>query len=298
MKLDPDNIVDKDKKFTDDVKLDQNAPAEATFIRPAKGWMPVNLREVWTFRELLYFLVWRDVKVRYKQTIFGFAWSILQPFLMMLVFTLFFGILAKVPSQGIPYPLFTYTALLPWTMFANAINRASNCLVSENNLIQKVYFPRLLLPLSSIISPLLDFLIAFVVLIGLMIYYSYFPDINFLWMPAFLLLELLLALGVGLWLSAVNVEYRDVGFATPFLIQLWLFASPVIYSSDFVPPQYQVAYGLLNPMSGILEGFRWSLLGTKPPGMLLLVSTMIILAILVSGLFYFRRREKAFADVV
>jgi lipopolysaccharide transport system permease protein len=256
------------------------------------------VRELWAYRDLLYLFVWRDIKVRYKQTVFGFAWAIAQPLLMMIVFSLFFGILAKMPSQGIPYPLFTYSALLPWTLFASGITRASNSLVSESNLIQKVYFPRLLMPLASILSPLVDFLIAFVVLIGLMLYFGYLPGITMLWLPLFLILELMLALGVGLWLSATNVEYRDVAFLVPFLVQVWLFASPVIYSSNFVPERFQVAYGLINPMSGIIEGFRWAILGTEPPSYLLVASAGIVVAVLVSGAFYFRRRETAFADIV
>ena len=267
-------------------------------VRPLRGWLSIDLGELWRYRDLLYIFVWRDIKVRYKQTIFGVAWAIAQPLLMMIVFSLFFGTLAKVPSQGIPYPLFTYSALLPWTLFASGITRASNSLVSESNLIQKVYFPRLLMPLSSILSPLVDFLIAFVVLIGLMLYFGYLPGITMLWLPLLLILELMLALGVGLWLSAINVEYRDVAFLVPFLVQVWLFASPVIYSSNFVPERFQVAYGLINPMSGIIEGFRWAILGTEPPSYLLVASAGIVVAVLVSGAFYFRRREKAFADVV
>lgn len=267
-------------------------------IRPIRGWVALDLRELWAHRELLYFFTWRDIKVRYKQTALGLAWAIIQPLFMMVIFSLFFGILAKVPSQGIPYPLFTYSALLPWTLFASGITRASNSLTSETNLIQKVYFPRLLMPLASILSPLVDFLIAFVVLIGLMLYFGYYPSITMLWLPLFLILELMLALGVGLWLSAINVEYRDVTHVVPFLVQLWLFASPVIYPSNFVPERFQVAYGLINPMSGIIEGFRWAILGTQPPSHLLIASVAIIIVILVSGAFYFRRREKAFADVV
>lgn len=267
-------------------------------VRPLRGWLSIDLGELWSYRDLLYIFVWRDIKVRYKQTIFGVAWAIAQPLLMMIVFSLFFGTLAKVPSQGIPYPLFTYSALLPWTLFASGITRASNSLVSENNLIQKVYFPRLLMPLASILSPLVDFLIAFVILIGLMLYFGYYPGIAMLWLPLLLILELMLALGVGLWFSAINVEYRDVAFLVPFLVQVGLFASPVIYSSNFVPERFHVAYGLINPMSGIIEGFRWAILGTAPPGYLLLASAGIIVAVLVSGAFYFRRREKAFADVV
>jgi len=267
-------------------------------VHPIRGWVPIDVRELWAYRDLLYLFVWRDIKVRYKQTVFGFAWAIVQPLLMMIVFSLFFGILAKMPSQGVPYPLFTYSALLPWTLFASGITRASNSLVSETNLIQKVYFPRLLMPLASILSPLVDFLIAFVVLIGLMLYFGYLPGITMLWLPLFLILELMLALGVGLWLSATNVEYRDVAFLVPFLVQVWLFASPVIYSSNFVPERFQVAYGLINPMSGIIEGFRWAILGTEPPSYLLVASAGIVVAVLVSGAFYFRRRETAFADIV
>ncbi|OGO01492.1 MAG: hypothetical protein A2Y90_02130 [Chloroflexi bacterium RBG_13_52_12] len=218
---------------------------------------------------------------------------------MMLVFTLFFGKLAKVPSEGVPYPLFSYAALLPWTLFSESLTRASNSLVNDTNLIQKVYFPRILIPMSSILSPLVDFAIAFVVLVGLMLYYHYLPTVMLLWLPAFLLLQLMLALGMGLWLSAINVEFRDVRYAVPFLIQLWLFASPVIYSSSFVPERFQVAYGIINPMSGIIEGFRWAILGTAPPSYLqLITSAAIIIVILISGVFYFRRREMAFADYI
>lgn len=269
-----------------------------TVIRPPRGWMPINLRELWAYRELLYFFTWRDIKIRYKQTLLGFAWAILQPLLMMIVFTLFFGTLAKVPSENIPYPLFNYAALLPWTLFAEGITRSSNILVQDANLVQKVYFPRLLLPMSSILSPVVDFAIALVVLFGLMLYFTYPPSITMLWLPLFLLLELILALGVGLWLSAINVEYRDVRYVVPFLVQLWLFASPVVYATTFVPERFRVAYGLINPMVGIIDGFRWAILGTERPSYLLIASAAIIVAILISGAFYFRRREKAFADVV
>ncbi len=285
-------------QVNDEPAQPNSAVKQITIICPPKGWMPVNLRELWEYRELLYFLTWREIKVRYKQTVIGLAWAVVQPLFMMLIFTLFFGKLAGIPSGGIPYALFTYAALLPWTLFANGVTRASNSLVQDSNLIQKVYFPRLVLPLSSILSPLVDFGIAFVVLIGLMFYYGYIPGLNMLWLIPFLLLELMLATGLGLWLAAINVEYRDVGYVVPFLIQLGLFASPVIYSSTFVPARFQAAYGLLNPMSGIIEGFRWAILGTQPPSYLVLASAAIILVMLISGLFYFRRREKAFADVV
>ena len=269
-----------------------------TIIRPPKGWIPVNLRELWVYRELLYFLAWRDIKVRYRQTMLGFAWAIIQPLFMMIVFSLFFGKLAGVPSEGIPYPLFSYAAVLPWTLFAEGLTRSSNSLVQESNLLQKVYFPRLIMPLSGILSPLVDFAIAFLVLFGLMFYFGYYPGITMLWLPLFLLLELMLALGVGLWLSATNVEYRDVRYVIPFLIQIWLFASPVVYSTTFVPERFQTAYGIINPMAGVIEGFRWAILGTEPPSYLLAGSAAIIVVILISGTFYFRRREKTFADVV
>ncbi len=269
-----------------------------TVIRPSRGWVSVDLRELWQYRELLYFLTWRDVKVRYKQTIIGFAWAILQPVFMMIVFSLFFGILANIPSGNVPYPLFTYAALLPWMLFSNGLNRASLSLVADANLIQKVYFPRMLLPISGILSPLIDFAIAFVVLIGLMFYFGFLPGFNILWVLVFLLLELMLAAGLGLWLAAINVEYRDIAYAIPFLLQLVLFASPVIYSSSFVPPRYQVIYGLLNPMAGIIEGLRWAILGTDPPGVLVFASAGIIIFVLISGVYYFKRREKLFADVV
>jgi lipopolysaccharide transport system permease protein len=274
------------------------AVAPVTIIRPPKGWIPVNLRELWAYRELLYFFTWRDIKVRYKQTLFGFAWAIIQPLFMMIIFSLFFGTLAKVPSEGIPYPLFSYAAVLPWTLFSEGLSRSSNSLVQDANLLQKVYFPRLLMPLAGILSPVVDFAIAFVVLIGLMLYFAHYPSVMMFLIFPFLLLELLLAIGIGMWLSAINVEYRDVRYAIPFLIQLGLFASPVVYPVTFVPERFQVVYGLLNPMAGIIEGFRWAILGTKPPSYLLIASVAIIIVILVSGAFYFRRRERAFADVV
>lgn len=271
--------------------------APTVMVRPARGWVPVNLRELWEYRELIYFLTWREIKVRYKQTVLGFAWAIIQPLMMMIVFTLFFGNLAKVPSEGIPYPLFNYTALLPWTLFAEGILRSSTSLVQQTSLIQKVYFPRLVMPLAGILSPLVDFCIAFLILIGLMIYYGYAPTVRVLLLPGFVVLAMMTSLGVGLWLSSINVKYRDVRYAIPFLIQLWLFASPVVYSSSLLPERWQVIYGL-NPMSGVIEGFRWALLGTDPPGALMAVSVAIVVVILVAGAYYFRRSEKNFADVV
>jgi len=269
-----------------------------TTIRPPKGWVPIDLKELWASRELLYFLIWRDIKIRYKQTVLGFAWAIIQPVVMMVVFSLFFGTLIKVPSENVPYPLFSYSALVPWTLFANGVTRASNSLIQDANIIRKVYFPKLLLPLSGVLSPLVDFFIAFVVLIGLMFYFGYRPGIAMLWLPIFLILEVMFTLGIGLWLSAINVEYRDVAYIVPFLLQIWLFASPVIYSVNTLPERFHLAYNLMNPMSGIIEGFRWAISGTTAPGYLLVASAAIILFILVSGVFYFRRHEKAFADVV
>jgi lipopolysaccharide transport system permease protein len=272
--------------------------APVTIIRPQRGWVSIDLRELWAYHELLYFFVWRDIKVRYKQTVLGFVWAILQPLFMMIVFTLFFGTLAKVPSENIPYPLFSYAAVLPWTLFAEGITRSSNSLVAEANLLQKIYFPRLLMPFSAILSPLVDFAVAFVVLGALMVYFSFAPNITILLLPVFLLLQLMLALGVGLWLSAINVEYRDVRYVTPFLVQLWLFSSPVIYSLTWVPERFRTVYGMINPMVGIIEGFRWAILGMQPPSYTLIGSALIVTAMLVSGAFYFRRRERTFADVV
>ena len=282
----------------DKIEQVDTAATPVTVIRPPKGWIPINLRELWAYRELLYFFTWRDIKVRYKQTLFGFAWAIIQPVFMMIVFSLFFGALAKIPSEGIPYPLFSYAAVLPWTLFSEGLTRSSNSLVQDANLLQKVYFPRLLMPLSGVLSPVVDFAIAFVVLIALMLYFGYYPSVMMLLILPFLLLELMLATGIGMWLSAINVEYRDVRYAIPFLIQLGLFASPVVYPVTFVPERFQVVYGLLNPMAGIIEGFRWAILGTKPPSYLIIASIAIIVVILVSGASYFRRRERAFADVV
>lgn len=268
-----------------------------TIIRPSRGWIPINLHDLWRYRELLYFLTWRDVKVRYKQTLLGFAWAIIQPFFMMIVFTLFFGNLAKIPSEGIPYPLFNYAALLPWTLFAEGLRRSSNSLVQESNLVKKVYFPRLIIPLAGVLSPVVDFAIAFTVLIGMMFYYGYVPTMNIILLPGFIILALMTALGVSLWLSAINAKYRDVRYTVPFLIQIWLFASPIVYSSSLLPEKYQLIYGL-NPMAGVIESFRWALLGTDPPGQMIGVSVILVILVLVSGAFYFRHQEKSFADVI
>ena len=267
-------------------------------IRPSRGWVSLGLRELWEYRELLYFLTWRDIKVRYKQTVLGAAWAIIQPFFTMVVFSLFFGRLAQIPSDGIPYAIFSYTALVPWTFFANGQSQSSNSLVGSANLITKIYFPRLAVPISSILSGVVDFVLAFGVLLVMMIFYGMMPTIDVLWLPFFLLLALVTALGIGLWLAAMNVEFRDVRYVVPFLTQFWLFATPIAYPSSLLSEPWRTLYGL-NPMVGVVEGFRWALLGTSTaPGPVVIVSTLVALALLVSGAFYFRRMERTFADVV
>jgi len=267
-------------------------------IRPSRGWAALDLADLWQYRELIYFLTWRDIKVRYKQTVLGGAWAILQPFLTMVVFSVFFGRLAGIPSDGLPYPIFAYCALLPWQLFAHALTESSNSLVANERLITKVYFPRLVVPISAVLAGLLDFLVAFVVLIGMMMYYHIRPTAAVWTVPLFLLLAVGAALGVGLWLSALNVQYRDVRYTIPFLTQFWLFLTPVAYPSTLVPVSWRALYGL-NPMAGVVEGFRWALLGkTEGPGALLAVSVAITIVILIGGLYYFRRMEKTFADVV
>jgi len=269
-----------------------------TIIKPSKGWVSLNLRDLWGYRELLYFLTWRDIKVRYKQTVLGAAWAIIQPFFTMVVFSLFFGQLAKVPSDGIPYPIFSYAALVPWTFFANGLNQSSNSLVGSANLIAKVYFPRLVMPLSAVISSVVDFVLAFAVLLGMMAFYGLWPTSAVIWLPLLLLLALVTALGVGLWLSAMNVQFRDVRYAVPFLIQFWMFATPIAYPSSLLSQPWRTIYAL-NPMVGVVEGFRWALLGIQTsPGPVIIVSALAALATLVSGAFYFRRMEKTFADIV
>lgn len=266
-------------------------------IRPSKGWIPINLHELWEFKDLLYFFIWRDVKVRYKQTVLGFTWAIIQPFFTMVIFTLFFGNLAKLPTDGVPYPIFAYAALIPWTLFSESITRSTNSMVTNSNIIKKVYFPRLVLPISSIISPLVDFVIAFAVLILMMAYYGITPTFNVIWLPAFLLLALATSLGIGLWTSALNAKYRDIQYAVPFVVQIWMFASPVVYAASMIPEQYRFLYGL-NPMTGVIEGFRWSLLGTNAPGTMIIGSVIVSTVVLISGAIYFKRTERTFADEV
>ena len=270
------------------------------YIKPSKGLAALNLRDLWTYRELVYFMIWRDIKVRYKQTMLGAAWAIIQPVMTMLVFTFLFGRIAKLPTDGdIPYPIFSYTALLPWGLFVAALNQASRSLTANQNMVTKIYFPRLVLPLASILSGLVDFVISFVILIGLMIYYNVTPSINALWaLPLFLLLAIIAALGVALWLAAINVQYRDVNYALPFMTQFWLFITPVAYSSNLISDKWQLIYSL-NPMAGVVNGFRWALLGTDTgPGPEMAVSVVISIIVLISGLFYFRNMEKTFADTI
>ncbi len=268
-------------------------------IKSTHGWAALKLHELWEYRELLYFLVWRDIKVRYKQTVLGAAWAILQPFMTMVVFSLFFGYLIKVPSEGIPYPIFSYVAVIPWTFFSNGLTNASSSMVSNANIIKKVYFPRLLVPVASVVTGLVDFVLAFVVLIGMMLYYGIYPTLNIVWLPAFMAMALMAALGSGLWLAAMHAQFRDIRYAVPFLIQFWMFATPIVYPSSLISnPVLRLIYGL-NPMTGVIEGFRWALLGVNhPPDPLLAVSALVTVALLISGAYYFRRLEKSFADVL
>jgi lipopolysaccharide transport system permease protein len=274
------------------------APVPSIVIEPSKGWIGLKLGDLWEYRELLYFLVWRDIKVRYKQTVLGAAWAIIQPFFSMVVFSLFFGKLAKMPSDGIPYPIFAYAALVPWTFFANGLSQSANSLVDSANLIRKIYFPRLTIPIANVLAGLVDFFLAFVVLLGMMVWYRIYPTERLVWLPLFLLLALVTALAVGLWLSVLNVEYRDVRYTVPFITQFWMFATPIVYPSSLLTEPWRTLYGL-NPMVGVVEGFRWALLGTKTaPGPAIAVSSGAALLLLIGGAFYFRRMEKTFADVV
>jgi len=274
------------------------AEAPVLVIEPSRGWVGLKLRELWEYRELVYFLVWRDVKVRYKQTVLGALWAIIQPLFSMLVFTVVFGKLAKMPSDGIPYPLFSYAALLPWNYFAQGLSSSSDSLVGSANLIRKVYFPRLAIPVAAVCGGVVDFLIAFGVLLLMMGYFGVAPTANVVWLPLYLLLALVTALGVGLWLSALNVQYRDVKYTVPFLVQFWMYATPIVYPSSLLPEPWRTLYGL-NPMAGVVEGFRWALLGVKtPPGAMVWASAGAAVVLLVSGAYFFRRMEKTFADVV
>ena len=273
-------------------------PPETIHIKPSTGLAALNLGDLWTYRELVLFMVWRDIKVRYKQTLLGAAWAVIQPVLTMLVFNFVFGTVAKVPTEGIPYPIFSYTALLPWGLFTTALNNASRSLTANQNMVTKIYFPRLVLPLSSVLGGLVDFAIAFLILIVLMVYYRVTPTLAIWTLPLFLLLTLITALGVALWLSAINVQYRDVNYVLPFLTQFWLFLTPVAYSAKVISEKWQVIYSL-NPMAGVVNGFRWAWLGTSTgPNLNMAISTAISLTVLISGLVYFRSMERTFADTI
>jgi len=275
---------------TDDVPV--------TFVRPSRGWVALRVGDLWAYRDLLYFLTWRDIKVRYKQTILGAAWAIIQPFFTMVVFSVFFGRLAKMPSDAVPYPVFSYAALVPWTFFANALSNSTSSLVDSANLLRKVYFPRLVIPVSAVLAGVIDFGLAFVVLLGMILFYGITPTRAVVWLPLLLLLALVASLGAGLWLTAMNVQFRDVRYAVPFLIQAWLFATPIAYPSSLLNEPWRTLYGI-NPMAGVVEGFRWALLGTDTaPGPMIGVSAVVALGLLVSGAYYFRRMERSFADVV
>ncbi|MBV8833671.1 MAG: ABC transporter permease [Acidobacteriaceae bacterium] len=267
-------------------------------IEAKKGWAHLNLRELWTYRELLYFFIWRDVKVRYKQTALGILWALLQPLFSMLVFTIFFGRLAKVSSDGIPYTIFSYVALVPWMFFSNGLTLSSSCLVVSSNMLKKVYFPRLTLPVATVIAGLVDLAVALLLLGALLALHHRQPSPRIVWLPAFLLLALAASLGCGLWLSAINVKYRDIRYVVPFLVQLWLFATPVVYSSSLLHEPWHSLFGL-NPMAGVVEGFRWAVLGTNISiGKMAAVSAVTSLCLALSGLLYFRSVERTFADVV
>jgi lipopolysaccharide transport system permease protein len=294
---------DLSDKMDHAVAVAEPGPREASdvalfVIEPSHGWASLGLGELWKYRELVYFFVWRDIKVRYKQTILGAAWAVIQPFLTMLIFSLFFGRLAKIPSDSVPYPIFVFTALVPWQFFANGVTQSSTSLVTGANLVTKVYFPRLALPLSKVLSGAVDLVLAFLTLIGMMVYYHIRPNSHVIWLPAFFLLALATALGVSTWFSAMHVQFRDVQYAIPFLIQAWLFATPIAYPSSLLSGRWRTVFGL-NPMVGVVEGFRWALLGTSTaPERMVFVSSFVAVAVLVSGTLYFRRVEKTFADVI
>ena len=277
----------------------QPTPSLPSFrIEPPNRWPSINFRELWEYRELLYFLTWRDIKIRYKQTVLGAAWAIIQPVFMMIVFSLFFGKLAKIPSDGIPYPVFAFCALLPWQLFAHAVSESSNSVVGNQHLITKVYFPRLVIPIASVFTGFIDFLVSLVVLIGLILWFGLVPGWRIIALPGFILLAICTALAVGLWLSALSVQYRDVRYLIGFLVQFWLFATPVAYPSSIIPQQWRAVYAL-NPMAGVVEGFRWALLGRSSAlGSMLWVSASVVLVTLLGGFYYFRRMEQQFADIV
>jgi len=279
-------------------EVDLNASAQVVTLKPSKGWLGIDLKELWHYRELIYFLTWRDIKVRYKQAVLGIAWSVLQPVLTTAITTLVFGVLLKVDSDGLPYPVFALSALLPWHLFQLSLQKSSTSLVGNANLLTKVYFPRVIIPLSSVLAALVDFGISLVLLFITMGIYQLPLTWNVLWVIPLTLLTILAALAVGLWLSALNVQYRDVQQMVPFLIQIWMYATPIVYPITTIPEgTFRYIYSL-NPMVGVVQGFRWAFFGGTPPDMTLLISSLAVLVLLVSGLFFFRRMEKTFADVV
>ena len=266
-------------------------------LQPSQGWSSRTVSDLWAYRELLYFFIWRDIKVRYKQTLLGAGWAIIQPLMTMMVFTIFFGHLARVPSDGLPYPVFSLMALVPWTYFAAALAGCSTSLSGYQHIISKVYFPRLIIPIGAVIAPLVDFAIGFVILIGFMVWYRITPGPSIVWLPALVLLALATAASVGVWLAALNVRYRDVRYVVPFVVQLWMFATPVAYPASLVPSRWRAVYGL-NPMAGVIEGFRWALAGGPAPGVITVVSAAVVVVLIAGGAIYFRRLEGTFADVI
>jgi lipopolysaccharide transport system permease protein len=292
-------VFHRDFRYRDFMKpLGTSVRNASVLIRPTSGWVPINLRDLWEYRELLYFLTWRDIKVRYKQTALGMGWVVLQPLLLMLVFTMFFGRLVELPSDGIPYPLFTYTALLPWQLFSRALNEGSMSLIAHERVITKTYFPRILLPASAVLASLIDFGIAFLVLIGFILFYGVHPGLAIFTLPLFVLLVVMTAFGVSLWLAAFNVLYRDVRYVLPFLTQLWMFATPIIYPVSVVPDSWRLLYSL-NPMVGVVEGFRWAVLGnTSGMDAMFGLSALVVASVLGGGILYFQSVQQTFADVI
>jgi lipopolysaccharide transport system permease protein len=277
---------------------DSIAATRISRIEASKGWRFLDLEEIWHYRELLYFLAWRDIQIRYKQTAIGVLWVVVQPVASILVFSLFFGRLAKIPSNGVPYPLFVFAALLPWQVFSRAMMEASNSLVTDQRLVSRAYFPRILVPVASVTAALFDFGITFLLFLGLMLAYGIHPGINILFLPIFLFLMTATALGVSFWLAPLNIEYRDVAYVLPFLTQIWLFLTPVVYPSTLVPEKWRFLYGM-NPLAGVVEGFRWALLGTGPgPSPMLFASSAIAIILVITGIVWFRSRERTFTDAV
>lgn len=295
MAVQEESVLPRQTTAPDGKSVENDVPEY--IIKPSRGWVSLNLKELWEYRELLYFFVWRDIKVRYKQTVLGAAWAIIVPFMDMVVFSLFFGYLAKMPSDGVPYPIWNFTAQVPWRFFANGLTNASNSLVTGANMIKKIYFPRITLPIASVLAGFVDFLLAFAVLILMLIYFRYPPTTAVLWLPYYLLLAFMTSLGAGLWLGAMNVQFRDVRYATPFLARIWYFVTPIVYPTNLVPEALRPLY-FINPMATVVDGFRWALLGTDTdPGSMAVISTVTAVILLLTGAYYFRRTERTFADV-